>query len=513
MDERIQRISKYLEEKFFKHIDLSDLPKLHGQPDKQLPFLRTRSLTAHFLSLVSGVAPVSASLSVIDSGKDNGIDGVLYDAPQKKLVLVTTKFHSSETVGPEQQDFLKFKNGIEKLLTGDLSSFTDKIKVKAEEIELALGDDKTTIDICYVNTSTVKSNTDSNGPLVEYIQSLNADASGENWVFFKEFGIDYFISELTKEELSKEIKISLGLTNYGFPKEPYFSVYGQVSASEVFDWYATHGKYIFSENIRGYLGSQDSKVNQSIATTLLESPDSFFYLNNGIVAICDSFKKTPKYGKETQQGEFVCTNFRIVNGAQTVGSIGNSFTSIDEIKGDPKIFIKVISLDGAPVGTAQKITIASNSQNQIDVMDFASMEEVQLRLESEIMLKHGVRYERLRGVGYPEGSISMKDAATGLICFQDDVKMVTGHKRESGKIWQNLHAGVYVKVFNATTTSNQVRNTVYILNKLKKMINSKRITRRTKEFGFSSSGDMLILHLHLVLCQIGICILMVVIIS
>lgn len=55
MEEKIKRLSDYLKDKFFKYIDVTDLEKIKESSEKLFPFLNTRSLTAHFLSLTSGI--------------------------------------------------------------------------------------------------------------------------------------------------------------------------------------------------------------------------------------------------------------------------------------------------------------------------------------------------------------------------------------------------------------------------------------------------------------------------
>jgi hypothetical protein len=72
---------------------------------------------------------------------------------------------------------------------------------------------------------------------------------------------------------------------------------------------------LFNRNVRVWLGK--TEVNQEIAETFKKEPKEFAYSNNGITILCESHK--------THQGrhEIEIINPRVVNGSQTLHSIGN----------------------------------------------------------------------------------------------------------------------------------------------------------------------------------------------
>lgn len=59
-------------------------------------------------------------------------------------------------------------------------------------------------------------------------------------------------------------------------------------------------------------------------------------------------------GSDKTIGAFICEGISIVNGAQTLGTIGSYFTSRLEEESPLKVFVKFISLENAPVGLAEK---------------------------------------------------------------------------------------------------------------------------------------------------------------
>lgn len=82
--------------------------------------------------------------------------------------------------------------------------------------------------------------------------------------------------------------------------------------------------------------------------TLNNSPELFKYFNNGISILCDSINKTAFGGTNTDLGIFGCTNIQIVNGAQTVGTIGEFYKNPQQNSPNAEVFVKIISLEGAP---------------------------------------------------------------------------------------------------------------------------------------------------------------------
>ena len=60
---------------------------------------------------------------------------------------------------------------------------------------------------------------------------------------------------------------------------PHLAFYGQVSAQVIGDWWVKYGDRLFARNLRS-LG--DTDVNTEINQTLDNSPESFWYFNNGV---------------------------------------------------------------------------------------------------------------------------------------------------------------------------------------------------------------------------------------
>ena len=73
---------------------------------------------------------------------------------------------------------------------------------------------------------------------------------------------------------------------------------------------------LFDWNIGKFL-KYGSSINKRITETIIHSPETFYYLNNGISAFCDSFE----FNQNAK--ELTIKKLQIVNGVQTIGAIGH----------------------------------------------------------------------------------------------------------------------------------------------------------------------------------------------
>lgn len=156
---------------------------------------------------------------------------------------------------------------------------------------------------------------------------------------------------------------------------------------------------IFEKNIREYLGNKG--INHRIFETLKDKEDrkNFFYYNNGITMICDSFGSIesvpPKSSPIPIGARFQVVNPQIVNGCQTVNSIFEALHdmdqgSLDEEFKDTYVMVKILQIDRQKddgEGLFNNIVKYNNSQNCIDEKSFAATSSEFVRLQSEFLSK------------------------------------------------------------------------------------------------------------------------------
>lgn len=172
------------------------------------------------------------------------------------------------------------------------------------------------------------------------------------------------------------------------------------------------GTTILDRNVRGYLGDTNN-VNRGIIKTALESPEYFYFFNNGISITCDELvvighnKDTPKIKLIKPQ---------IINGAQTVNSLDSAYknklkelknNNIDNYEKEALNYMKQINVlckimesnKHSNTSFAKEVTQFSNTQNKIKPTDFYANRPEQIIIKEEI-LKYGITYNIKRGKNF-----------------------------------------------------------------------------------------------------------------
>ncbi len=231
------------------------------------------------------------------------------------------------------------------------------------------------------------------------------------------FGVDDLIRESQMEDKPTDTEMRfLDWFEHADPNGANRHLSGMVSATELDRVFNEHRYSIFRLNPRGPLGVV--KVNKEIKATLEADSDrpQFFFLNNGLTAVCDSFKK-----KGGSRSTFEIRDFQIVNSCQTTWTLHDHRIrggSLDDVA----LSIKLIETPASST-LADQISQASNSQSPMKDWDFLFNSKDQLRLQHEFLgLDEPVFYELKRGEQkYIEGAsgrkTTIKDVAQAMWAF------------------------------------------------------------------------------------------------
>ncbi|MBU0478748.1 AIPR family protein [bacterium] len=144
---------------------------------------------------------------------------------------------------------------------------------------------------------------------------------------------------------------------------------------------------VFNENVRVYLQS-NTKINKQIYNSIEAKENyKFFYYNNGITAVCDSFEHN-----RSDSPLVTLKNFQIVNGGQTMHSIYEAYKNglkdkIDNIY----LLLRIYEVKNREVG--QEIARFTNTQNPVKNRDIMSNDLIQIKLQKELH-NEGFYYER-----------------------------------------------------------------------------------------------------------------------
>lgn len=494
---KILRIQAKLDELFENKIDLSD----STNPDEKTNKYYTRAIAALALVVRCGIDYDIAAHSVTDGYHDMGIDAVYNDTTQKKLILVQSKWRKDGNGGVSQEEANTFVEGIKRIINFDFSGCNQKLAAKQQEITAAIRDMDYQIEMVFCHTGGQTIDTYALRPINELLSQVNEDDSTELLVFVESKLQDIY-EYLANGQNSDNIALDdVLLSNWGVVESPFKAYYGTIPVSAVGEWYNQYGNRLFAKNIRYYKGS--TEVNQGIKDVLKNSPENFFYYNNGVKILCKKIIKKAAYSAGRDVGLFALEGVSLVNGAQTTGAIGTLFAESPETISDAKIFIQMIDLGNADEEQAVQITRLSNTQNKIDGKDFASLDPNQERLRMELNLG-GIQYLYKSGakIEDPDRQISLDETIISQACALSDLSVVALVKRNVGALTENIEKAPYKLLFNGSTNSFSLYNGVQVLRSVERHI-------AQNESGSTGRKRLVLVHgnrflLHLILDQVKI---------
>ena len=88
-----------------------------------------------------------------------------------------------------------------------------------------------------------------------------------------------------------------------------------MTGHEVAKMYEEAGPRLFALNIRGYQG--DTDINEGMEETLEQSPEYFWYYNNGLTIVCEKAEKITSSGRDILR----VSSPQVINGQQTTRTL------------------------------------------------------------------------------------------------------------------------------------------------------------------------------------------------
>lgn len=468
----IRQIKNGLETIFNGLIDKTDLEKKQ-ESDKEKAYL-SRCLAAFAVFYLNSTTPIEAANSIIDGYKDNGIDAIHFSPTLKQLTIVQAKWNASGNGSISLASTLKFLKGAREIIDCNFDNFNKKINPIIDSIQNALCDFEIKINLVLIHTGKEKVIPfEANEALESYITEINdngGDTKEDEKVQLIHFNQSLVYTNIIQTQNKKSpIELRGIIHQWGKISEPYYAINGYITGEQISNWWNDNKQDLFSKNIRSMLG--DTTVNDEMKKTLIHHPELFWYFNNGITIIADLIIKSPIHGNNSDAGVFTLKNANIVNGAQTVSSIG---TIKDIEKGNLEkalIPIKVISLQNAPEDFGKLVTRNTNRQNKIENIDFMSLDSEQIRIQKELQLE-SIEYRISRGIyqtEYNSNVITINEAITALACLKS-LELAVQAKREIG-VLEDIYSKEYQLIFNKDTHGILVKNAVFCFRNINEVIN------------------------------------------
>lgn len=454
----LEALKRILSERYVPH-----LPPLLGnganQQDKQNKQV-SRAFSAFVLQSKFGLDAKTAAEQVTDDFNDNGIDAVYYHEVDKTLYLLQSKLKANEQFSQEEAQ--AFVSGIQLLLNSQLDDFNNNFQNRRQSIEEALDQcDYIQLVVAYTGDSV---SLHAQTTLLRLITNEQEEDDRLRKV------VEYFDSQAVAESLRleqalKPVKIErLKIHKFRELDAPRKTVFGLVSVIDLIMLHNQHDKALYEKNIRYFIGSGRRGVNSAIKETLLNKPDSFLHLNNGITLVCSVVTGR---SKNNTTRNFDLLGASVVNGAQTIASAAQFVAEHPEADiSAAKVMVTIIQAN--ETGDFHKqVTRARNLQNPVELSHFAALDDVQEYVRREMAI-HGYEYHYRPHVQVSRRtgqhilpSITIDELAKALACFSNDVRFPAYLKSEPSQFTTADHES-YNAIFNDRLTGVAAINAVLV---------------------------------------------------
>jgi hypothetical protein len=483
----LAQIANRIREQFSEFVDRTDLSDKDPEIDTKI---LSRCLAAHAVFARAGCTEVDAARAVTDGGDDHGLDAIYFSPTTEKLFLVQSKWIKSGKGEPESGDVAKFCAGIRDLINLEKDRFNAKIQAKWDIVDKAVTSFGIRYELIVIYTGINSLAGPSTQLLTDLVEELN---DAEPVVSFSALNQSCIYSSLASGVSGDPIDLDIALSNWGMTDSPHKAYYGAVTGSEVAQWWKDNGDNLFATNLRKMLGA--TEVNREIRATIDNRPEDFWYFNNGVTIVASSVTKSMVGGASREIGTFKVRHASVVNGAQTVSTIGK-YTDSGKNLEHVKIPLRIISLEHAEDQFGFEVTRANNRQNRIESRDFVAQDPEQLRLKTELALEN-INYNLSRSESFvpSEKAFDLAEATAALACLSADSGLAVQAKREIGRFWTDLSKSPYKTIFNPTVNGITVYRAVAVLREIENSLNEaiKGLGKRSgRDYGVLVHGNRLI---------------------
>lgn len=329
---------------------------------------------------------------LVDSQGDGGADTLLTDpnSETSNLIICQAKFYQKITFDEVRDAVAKMILFYKSMKRGEYETVNAKVQRRFLTLDAEVGDES---KACFVFYTSAQKNGIREDRIQKLLQEHGLDnLSYEIQLYFADDVVDEIKESESRRPTVESGKIVIDQAdNYlEFGDE---AVIVNASAFSIKELYARYSTNLLSRNLRYFIKKRD--IDDSINDTIRNSPESFWFKNNGLTIICDDFEVS---GKEVK-----LKNFSIVNGGQTTTLLHKS----KEINKEHDFFLpcKIIKIIGNTEDEKNlfslEIAKATNSQKVIKQIDLKANAPEQVRF-GNAMRNVGVFYQTKRGETIPK---------------------------------------------------------------------------------------------------------------
>lgn len=430
----IRQLMQSLHKEFDGLVDLADVPR---REHDRLQQFRTRALSAMVVRYLRGCSAQDATDCVIDGDDDQDIDAIAYDEDDRRIWLIQTKWSDNGNAKFKEKDTKTFTYGVDLVLNGRHDKFNQRYQRHVAAIESIL-DNEPRLSFVVALARGEDLHPDHRRVLEDKADSFRIYAGEPADIEILTLPKLHKIALADMNEPALDLRVELlGVV----PSEQKPGGYtGIVAATEVARWYSEHGEKLFRRNIRGAL--RRTAVNQQIAETITHDPNLLWAFNNGItLSVASASIGHNKKG--------VLRDVSVVNGAQTVWSIAEVARDAPEQLENAAVDIKVVEIGDSETGLVERVTEAANTQNQVQVRDFAVLDEQQEQLRRGFRKFLDLEYvvKRTDDPPPPDKGCTSEEALLALACTHPDPRHAAQAKAQPDVLWDRTGSGSYRQLF------------------------------------------------------------------
>lgn len=339
---------------------------------------------------------------IVDGGEDKQIDFIHIEDDQQKGHAEILIAQSKSTKGFSSNTVVQIKNGLDWIFERPKSevisiannNFKQKI-LEIRELRRDYGASNIRVSVFHIT------NGDKSTLSKEYLDEAAALKAKYTSLDFGEFRFDQIgaheLIELINAEDRAQRKIDIEIPIVYDINRPSLMQFSQgdtksfvctVTAKDLAIAASSEPRdAIFDMNVRPYYGST-GKVNREIWETCTnEESNRFWFLNNGVTLVCDSFD----FNSDPDSPVIKVKNAQIVNGCQTTVTIREAHEK-NNLRPDTRVLLRIYATDNPSL--VEKITLSTNNQNKITDRDLRANDPVQRDIERLMLDKYGYFYER-----------------------------------------------------------------------------------------------------------------------
>jgi hypothetical protein len=225
----------------------------------------------------------------------------------------------------------------------------------------------------------------------------------------------YDLESIVKIILREQFKIVNGRVTFiarnHFQKSdgPLKAVVATINAKDIIDLISDENdpsqinENVFNDNVRIDLGLKNP-INKGIKESALSDKNyEFWYLNNGIMLVCDECRYLPNSISPVAELD----NFQIVNGGQTSRTLFHAYREDPEKVKNVDILVRIVETKDRSI--SERISETANKQTPVRTRDLHSNDLIQRKLEKDFELL-GYFYERKKNQYADKPTASRLDA-------------------------------------------------------------------------------------------------------